>query len=338
MKKEHIDDVQPRTVDEHFKLLLEDKTILDYEMKDMTPDDLPDWYNENFFREGQNYYRRNFMAITMASFVGVLASISLPQTLKILVYTNKSSNPCVAFSRYIQTVLHIYNLHTCDPSDPDSNWYKTINVIRWKHNSSSKRAQNAKIGGIYQKDMAFTQFSFIGYILTMAETFGIRSTPEEEEAFVHMWRVIGYMLGIPDRLNICRKTAGDTRELCLKIINIFAHHLTEAPSSFYQIASTLLEALWNLNVSLNKDAVMAFTYRVHGSEYKQPLGWYSRLIVTYYDVTFYLFLVPYIGEVVRIYTNYMLIFGIWLVQKMPLYARLVYGKKHSQLIMYPKYK
>lgn len=47
--------------------------------------------------------------------------------------------------------------------------------------------------------MAFTQFAFMGYVLIKPKSIGLRNKPEEEEAFIHFWRVIGYMLGIPDR-------------------------------------------------------------------------------------------------------------------------------------------
>jgi len=47
--------------------------------------------------------------------------------------------------------------------------------------------------------MALTQFAFIGYVLTAPKSVGLRNTLEEEKAFIHLWRVVGYMLGIPDR-------------------------------------------------------------------------------------------------------------------------------------------
>lgn len=80
-----------------------------------------------------------------------------------------------------------------------NSWYKSINVIRWKHKTSGEKSKNAGVGPIYQRDMVFTQLSFVGYILMMPTYFGIRSEPIEDEAFNHFWRVIGYMLGIPDK-------------------------------------------------------------------------------------------------------------------------------------------
>lgn len=42
---------QTSTVDEHFKLIVEDENVLDPELTDIFPNDLPDWYNEKLFKE-----------------------------------------------------------------------------------------------------------------------------------------------------------------------------------------------------------------------------------------------------------------------------------------------
>lgn len=43
--------VQPPTVEEHLKLLMEDDSIIDTQMTDISPDNLPDWYDEKLFNE-----------------------------------------------------------------------------------------------------------------------------------------------------------------------------------------------------------------------------------------------------------------------------------------------
>lgn len=49
-------------------------------------------------------------------------------------------------------------------------------------------------------DMALTQFGFMGYLLTNPTYLGIYGAKEKDvEAVVHVWRVLGYMLGIEDR-------------------------------------------------------------------------------------------------------------------------------------------
>lgn len=74
-----------------------------------------------------------------------------------------------------------------------------MNVIRWNHKIGSKRSKNAGIGEITQRDMVLTQYAFVAFVFIAPTSFGLCNTLEEDEAFNHAWRVIGYMLGIPDR-------------------------------------------------------------------------------------------------------------------------------------------
>ncbi|XP_011874936.1 PREDICTED: uncharacterized protein LOC105565936 [Vollenhovia emeryi] len=334
MKRRHIDEVQTSTIDEHLQLLLKDDNIIESNFTNITPNDLPNWYDAKLFKEGQNFYHRNMMSMVLSSIAGLFAIIAVPETLRVLVHTKKSSKPCVTFSRYTQTLLHIYNLYASDPNDPDSDLYKTINVIHRKHKMSSKKSEVAGVGGIYQRDMAITQFAFVGYVFTAPKSIGLCNKPQEEEAFNHFYRVIGHLLQIPDRLNLCRKTAAETRELCQKLMHVLTEHLNNAPPEFHDMVSAILDGLWYLDITLDKRAFLKFTYELHGIEYNEPLGWYSRLNAKYREWILYLSLVPYVGAIVKIYYKYVLLLTLWLVKKWPVLAWLSLGKKNSRIILY----
>lgn len=52
--------------------------------------------------------------------------------------------------------------------------------------------------------MALTQFGFMGYAIVRPEMLGINGADEKgREGFVHVWAVIGSLLGIKDEFNIC---------------------------------------------------------------------------------------------------------------------------------------
>ncbi|XP_011877754.1 PREDICTED: uncharacterized protein LOC105567468 [Vollenhovia emeryi] len=53
--------------------------------------------------------------------------------------------------------------------------------------------------GLNQSDMAAIQFSFVGIILLYPHELGIHANEEDLEAFCHVWRSIGYLLGIEDQ-------------------------------------------------------------------------------------------------------------------------------------------
>ena len=53
--------------------------------------------------------------------------------------------------------------------------------------------------GILIRDMVLTQFSFVGYILICPELIGLTNEIDERQGITHFWRIIGNLLGIPDR-------------------------------------------------------------------------------------------------------------------------------------------
>lgn len=48
--------------------------------------------------------------------------------------------------------------------------------------------------------MALTQFGFIGYALARPNEIGVyKATREELEGLIHIWKVVGYILGVEDK-------------------------------------------------------------------------------------------------------------------------------------------
>ena len=53
--------------------------------------------------------------------------------------------------------------------------------------------------------MVITQFAFMGLALMHPDKFGMaRATDRQLEGFVHLWRCLGWILGIDDRYNFCQ--------------------------------------------------------------------------------------------------------------------------------------
>lgn len=68
------------------------------------------------------------------------------------------------------------------------------------HNSASNQSSNKLKIRITQKDMALTQFGFMGFGLVRSKMVGVHEASEDEwQAFIHVWRVVGYMLGLEER-------------------------------------------------------------------------------------------------------------------------------------------
>lgn len=78
--------------------------------------------------------------------------------------------------------------------------WKSLEQVRGFHNSASNRGCRAGLGRITQKGMALAQLGFIGHVMALGPKIGIHKASDEElKGFVHLWRVIGYVLGMEER-------------------------------------------------------------------------------------------------------------------------------------------
>ncbi|KYQ51294.1 hypothetical protein ALC60_09585 [Trachymyrmex zeteki] len=71
-----------------------------------------------------------------------------------------------------------------------------------------------------QGDMTATMFSCMGLIVLYPEQLGIYASNEDLEAFCHLWRGLGYLLGIEDQYNFCR---GDLQEVRQRTKDFIEH-------------------------------------------------------------------------------------------------------------------
>ena len=76
-------------------------------------------------------------------------------------------------------------------------------TVRGKHCAAAKKAVTNGKGVISQKDLALTQFGFMGLAVMKRKVHGISGSTEDIEGFIHFWRTIGYFMGIEDRLVQC---------------------------------------------------------------------------------------------------------------------------------------
>ena len=95
--------------------------------------------------------------------------------------------------------LKIYFILFCSNYTYFSSFFCSLTTLRWKHCMATKLCQTAKREGITNRDLALTQFGFFGYILIRPKEFGFGYDPHEQEAVVHFWRVLGHLVGVPDR-------------------------------------------------------------------------------------------------------------------------------------------
>lgn len=75
-----------------------------------------------------------------------------------------------------------------------------MEAVRTRHNCASKRAYKSGLSRISQMDMGLTQIGFFGMPLLAGPNVGLHNAKKEDlEGMLHVWRVIGHILGVDDR-------------------------------------------------------------------------------------------------------------------------------------------
>lgn len=186
-----------------------------------------------------------------------------------------------------------------------------------------------------------TIFSFM---LIKPHMLGIQVSQENFEAMVHFWRVIGHMIGIQDRYNLCTDSWSTTRpRIELVLSEIYRPALENAPMHFTDMATALINGLWCFNPFLTAESFLYFTkmlcdcdgYVYMGSELRQidsasndannkisRMHWYSRLIL-WFQFTMHTFALNF--ALIRWYMNSQLNVSVFIIKYFPFLAIYQFG-------------
>uniref|UniRef100_U5EQH2 Uncharacterized protein n=1 Tax=Corethrella appendiculata TaxID=1370023 RepID=U5EQH2_9DIPT len=164
---------------------------------------LPPWYDAEKFKRGQKYFNENRFGMMNGCLFGLIALLCDPRGTRLLMHTEKSSTPKTAKKRYISTSLHMLYWYELDLTPGSKSW-QSLNRIRKMHLNASNSATKHNIGFISQAELAMTTFGFLGFALLRPQFLGIEyGNREDREAFIHLWAVVDYMLGVRDEFNMC---------------------------------------------------------------------------------------------------------------------------------------
>ena len=130
-------------------------------------------------------------------YCGLLGILAVPSILNVLVHTNKSSSDFTAYRRYIQTIYHTLTWFRHELKPGTTAW-RSLDAVRRMHFSANRSAKGLNIGMISQKDMAITQYGFIGFSIMSQKETGVQADRKEIEDYCHFWRVLGSLIGIKD--------------------------------------------------------------------------------------------------------------------------------------------
>ncbi|XP_073948444.1 uncharacterized protein isoform X2 [Choristoneura fumiferana] len=190
---------------------------------------------------------------------GLLAVLAVPSILRVLVGSRRSSSLYTSYKRYLSTILHTTTWFEYDLK-PNTRSWKSLYTVRSRHLRAGLSSKLRGGGVVSQRDIALTQFGFMGFALLKPDKFGLRQLEEGDwDAYIHFWRTICHMIGLQDRYNLCRNTVDETREVCQAVLErVYTPCLENVPEYFEHMARVLLESMWCVNPTINVNAMLYF--------------------------------------------------------------------------------
>ncbi|XP_050529628.1 uncharacterized protein LOC126899117 [Daktulosphaira vitifoliae] len=320
-------DNQTDLAKKRFRLILKDGVNIGVDKMRV---ELPQWFDEKLFLRGQKCFNTNFYSIFLAGFIGLVAVLSIPTILDVLILTNKSSNPYAAYKRYTETIKHVLKWYHYDIHNIKSKSRKSLSIVSGFHCAAAKTSFNAGLGiRVNQKDMVLTQFGFIGLVLLKYKNLAIQISEDDEMALVHFWRTIGYLLGIKDEFNLCNGSLEEVRSLCAEIMSeVYVPSLENPPPEFNNMVGYLIEGLKPISPLNDFESFMKFMWRVCDLPERKLTN--TRSQITYNTQTFIITVLLtkwWLVWFFRPVMNFQIKMAIWLNESFPLFAAFKFGTK-----------
>ncbi|CAH0402805.1 unnamed protein product [Chilo suppressalis] len=222
--------------------------------------ELPENFDEKLFNQGRRFFWDHSYALSNSMLLGLVAVFAVPSILRILVSTRRSNSSYTAYKRYLSTHLHTMSWFENELKPGSISW-QSLYTVRTRHIKAGMAAKIKGLGVVSQRDVALTQFGFLGFALLKPDKFGVSQLQEGDwDAYVYFWKVIGHMIGLEDRYNICRNSAEETRQVCQMLLErVYTPCLENVPEYFEHAARVMLDGMWSVNPTVDVDAMLYFT-------------------------------------------------------------------------------
>ncbi|KAF3427619.1 hypothetical protein E2986_08365 [Frieseomelitta varia] len=311
--------------------------------------ELPSFFDETKFLLGQQMFYNNAFTMMIAKLCGLLSLFAVPSIKNVLTFTGQSGARCNAFRRYVSTILHNWVWYG-RKAGIEKEFLESLKIVRKKHCVAFRRSSEAGLSRVSQLDMALAQFGFMGFTLLSGDYLGVNNSSEELEGLIHFWRVIGSMLGMEDKYNICTGNVEESRALCRRLLDeVFLPSFVSNSKDFEEMSRVVLESVWPVNPYIDPNAFIKFTLILaskaatnnnHSLKIDSSnMPWYSRFILNVQLITHkYLLATTYWwSRFFRAYFNSQMRLAIYLTENLPFLAFWSYGVKRSYVNIY-KYR
>ena len=215
---------------------------------------VPDWVDRSLIQKGQLFYIKysasSAFAMLYYSLIGGFSAPKIVRTLDETKYLTKASSPNVTFRRLLETFEMVVDCVASDTAmDCEAVGWHAVLKVRLLHarvrrmirlRSSSNNWDVKEFGvPINQEDMMGTLLSFSINVIHIVQKIGAPwLTSAEMEACLHLWRYIGYLIGVQEETNPCsslERANGATESVVL--------HLLHPNKRSQEVAGSVLRAL-----------------------------------------------------------------------------------------------
>jgi hypothetical protein len=182
---------------------------------------LPGWADEKLMLQGAIFFAQHSDAI-----LNLLGLLSLPycyaaaKGAMVLHLSDRMRSD--AEKRLYETAEFVWEVMAPDAFLADGSGFAAIFKVRMMHAAvryytlKSNKWDNAWGFPINQEDMAGTNLSFSLIVIRGLRKFGYAISYEEQSAYIHLWNVIGYLLGLDEALLPASGKAANTLENAIR--------------------------------------------------------------------------------------------------------------------------
>jgi hypothetical protein len=213
----------------------------------------PKWFDKEQIRRGQQFFLKYSPIATISIFsYTLMMGYGFQQLNDVLIKTQYLSSPDLAqtYRRLIETLQMIVHATSGDIDDFDQTFLDVIRVrllhgmVRYKIKKYSRSSYNQV--PINQEDSFITLLGFsFGVLYCMEERMGIRISTEDKQSYLHLWRYIGWLIGIKDEFLYYMSSYNSTQILSE---SIFYHHYLPSQISKHFVHHSMIA--WYTHTSM----------------------------------------------------------------------------------------
>ncbi|GBN72005.1 hypothetical protein AVEN_181434-1 [Araneus ventricosus] len=181
-------------------------------------------------------------------------------------FTGESSTKNKLFHRYLTTTRYVQKWYEGDVWDVNDGAQRTLSIVRSMHTrvatKMSKRCRRLYISVGYGSESKV----FCSTIVLFRSLVGLHGwTNDDNDAILHFWRTIGYLLGIEYKLNLCHGSYNQVVTPCEKLLHKDYKPVVEKVDSIsVAMAKNITEAMSMVEPSYTWPALATYIYELVG--------------------------------------------------------------------------